>query len=317
MKRLAALLALFLAACSQGPETTFQGYIEGKFVDVAPDVGGRIVELAVRRGDHAAEGALLFRIDAAEAAAAVAEAEAELARTEAELTNLQQGQRPPEIAVIEAQIAEAKASLAQAQKEFDRQRELFAARVVSEARLDQAREAVSVAEARVAAAERQRDVAEMPARTQQIEAGERAVQAARAQLEQARTRLGKHVVAAPVAGLVEDVHYEQGEVASAGVPVISLLPPHRRLVVFFVPQAERAALTVGTDVTVGCDGCPAGLTARITFLGQEAEFTPPVIFSRETREKLVFRAEAELANVDATLPLGQPVDVSPALRGTE
>lgn len=318
MKQLAMLLAiLFLAGCNPRPQPAFQGYIEGKFVDVAPDVGGRIVELAVRRGGQAAEGTLLFRIDDAEAAAAVAEAEAELARAEAELANLRQGQRPPEIAVIEAQIAEAEASLEQAQKEFGRQRELFARRVASEARLDQAREAVSVAEARVASAERQRDVAEMPARTQQIEAAERAVEAAQAKLAQARTRLGKHTVSAPVAGLVEDVHYEQGEVASPGVPVVSLLPPHRRLVVFFVPQAERAALTVGSDVAVACDGCPAGLTARIAFLGQEAEFTPPVIFSRDTRAKLVFRAEAELMERGAFLPLGQPVDVSPALRGTE
>jgi HlyD family secretion protein len=316
MKRLAVFLPLILAACNDAPDAAFQGYIEGEFVDVAPELGGRIVELAVSRGDEVLEGALLFRIEDAEAVAAAAEAAAELARAKAELANLQQGQRPPEIAVIEAQIAEAAASLSQAQKEFDRQRELFARRVVSEARLDQAREAVSVAKARLAAAERQRDVAEMPARTPQIEAGERAVEAAEAKLVQVHTRLAKHIVAAPVAGLVEDVHYEKGEVASAGAPVLSLLPQDRRLVVFFVPQGERPALAVGAEVAVDCDGCPAGLTARISFLGEEAEFTPPVIFSRETRDKLVFRAEAEMAN-EAALPLGQPVDVSPALRGGE
>ena len=172
MRRLASLLALFLAACGgQGGEAVFHGYVEGEFVDVAPEVGGRIVELAVRRGDAVAEGALLFRIDDAEAKAAMAEAEAGLARAEAELANLLQGQRPPEIAVIEAQIAEAEASRDQARKEFERQQELFSKRVVSEARLDQAREAVSIADARVAAAERQRDVAEMPARRPEIDAG--------------------------------------------------------------------------------------------------------------------------------------------------
>ena len=283
-----------------------------------PKSAADIVELAVRRGNAVAEGALLFRIDDAEAKAAMAEAEAGLARAEAELANLLQGQRPPEIAVIEAQIAEAEASRDQARKEFERQQELFAKRVVSEARLDQAREAVSIADARVAAAERQRDVAEMPARRPEIDAAERAVEAARAQLEQMRTRLAKYVVAAPVAALVEDVHYEQGEVASAGAPVLSLLPQGGRIVVFFVPEAERPALTIGTNVSVTCDGCPAGLTAEITFLGREAEFTPPVIFSRDTREKLVFRAEADMTDAGAAaLPLGQPVDVAPALRGTE
>jgi HlyD family secretion protein len=189
--------------------------------------------------------------------------------------------------------------------------------VISEARLDHARETVSVAVARVAAAERQREVASLPARTGEIEAGERAVEAAGAQLEQAKTRLKKHIVNAPVAAIVEDTHFENGEVVSSGTPVISLLPPKRRIVVFFVPEAERPALSVGSEVSVSCDGCPAGLSARIAFLGQEAEFTPPVIFSRETREKLVFRAEADLADNSVALPLGQPVDVAPALRGTE
>jgi HlyD family secretion protein len=318
MRRLGVILLTLLAAGCAGNDDTFQGYIEGKFVDVAPEVGGRIVEFAVDRGDTVDLGGLLFRIDDTEAKAAVAEATADLARAKAELANLQQGQRPPEIAVIEAQIAEAEASRDQAEKEFARQGELFAKRVISEARLDQARETVSVAEARVAAAERQREVATLPARTGQIEAAERAVEAAQAQLEQAETRLAKHIANAPVAAVVEDTHYENGEVATAGSPVLSLLPPSRRIVVFFVPQAARPALTVGTNVSVSCDGCPAGLTARITFLGQEAEFTPPVIFSRETREKLVFRAEADLADHSAAaLPLGQPVDVAPALRGTE
>ncbi len=319
MRRLAPLLVVLLAGCGgQAGQAVLHGYVEGEFVDVAPEVGGRIVELAVRRGNAVEEGELLFRIDDAEAKAAVAEAEAGLARAEAELANLLQGQRPPEIAVIQAQIAEAEASREQARKEFERQQELFRKRVISEARLDQAREAVSVAAARVVAARRERDVAEMPARKPEIKAGERAVEAARAQLQQMRTRLSKYAVEAPVAAFVEDIHYEKGEVASAGSPVLSLLPQGGRIVVFFVPEAERPALTIGTNVSVSCDGCPAGLTAEITFLGREAEFTPPVIFSRDTREKLVFRAEADLIDAGAAaLPLGQPVDVAPALRGAK
>jgi HlyD family secretion protein len=318
MRRFATFVAVLLAGCSgQADQALFHGYVEGEFVDVAPEVGGRIVELAVRRGNAVEEGELLFRIDDAEAKAAMAEAQAGLARSEAELANLLQGQRPPEIAVIEAQIAETEASREQARKEFERQRLLFGKRVISEARLDQAREAVSIADARVEAARRQRDVAEMPARRPEIDAAERAVEAARAELEQMATRLAKYIVEAPVAGLVEDVHYEKGEIASPGTPVLSLLPPGGRIVIFFVPEAERPALTIGTNVSVTCDGCPAGLTGEITFLGREAEFTPPVIFSSDTREKLVFRAEADMQQTGADLPLGQPVDVAPALRGAE
>jgi HlyD family secretion protein len=218
--------------------------------------------------------------------------------------------------VIEAQIAEARAALDTARRDSERQRALFDRRVISEAQLDQAREAITVAEARLTAAERQKDVAEMPSRPPQIEAAERGVQAADAALAQARTRLAKYTVMAPAAGRIEDVYYEAGEVAAAGAPVLSLLPDGRRKVIFFVPERVRPALAAGDEVAVACDGCPPGIVAEVTFLGTQAEFTPPVIFSRETRDKLVFRAEAHLS-VGVALPLGQPVDVSLAPGGTE
>jgi HlyD family secretion protein len=313
---LAIALSVLLAGCWENPEgNAFQGYVEGEFVEVAPEIGGRIVELAVRRGDIVEAHAPLFRLDAAEAEAAVAEAEADLAREQAELANLKQGQRPPELAVIDARIAEAEAALAAARREFDRQLVLNERRVASEAQLDQAREAVTVAEARVAAAEREKEVATLPARAAEIEAGQRSVEAARAAREMAKTRLAKHAVAAPVAGRVEDVYFELGEVAAGGMPVVSLLPADGRKVIFFVPEAARPSLPLDALVRVACDGCPTGLTARVTFMATEAEFTPPVIFSRDTREKLVFRAEAGLSGEAGRLPLGQPVDVLPAGEG--
>ncbi len=219
--------------------------------------------------------------------------------------------------MIEAQIAEAEAALDKARRDFERQKALFDRKVVSEAQLDQAREAITIAEARVTSANRQRDVAAMPARTPEIDAGEGAVDASQAALEQAKTRLAKYVVHAPVAGRIEDTYYEAGEVASAGAPVLLLLPADKRKVIFFVPEAARPALAVGGSVSVSCDGCAAGLNAEVTFLGSEAEYTPPVIFSRENRGKLMFRAEARLSGAAASLPLGQPVDVTPSLRGTQ
>ena len=184
-------------------------------------------------------------------------------RAEAQLANLEEGQRPSEIAVIEAQIAEAQASLDAERRDFERQLQLFERGVIREARLDQAREEVRVAEARVAAAERERDVAEMPARTPEIEAAERAVEGGAS-----RARPGEDAACAPHRrcaarpARIEDVHYELGEVASAGAPVLSLLPPDRRKVIFFVPEPARPVVQVGATVSIGCDGCPDGLSAR-------------------------------------------------------
>jgi HlyD family secretion protein len=319
VRRLAAALSLVLLSACGGPssDAVFQGYVDGDFVDVAPEVGGRIVERPAERGGTVKAGDLLFRLDDTEAKGARSQAEAELMRAKAQLANLRQGQRPPEIAVIEAQIAEAQASLDKAKSDVERQQALFDRKVISAAQLDQAREAISVAEARVTATERQKDVAVMPARTPEIEAGERAVQAAQAALDQAKTRLTKYVVSAPIGGRIEDTHYETGEVAAAGVPVLSLLPDDARKVIFFVPEPVRTSVAIGSTVSVTCDSCAPNLKALVTFLGREAEFTPPVIFSRESRGKLMFRAEAKLSGEAARLPLGQPVDVALTLRGAQ
>jgi len=312
MRAAGLLFCATLAACAAEQGTPrFQGYLEGEYVQVAPEVSGRIVTIAVAEGDTVLPGAALFRLDDAEAAAAVAQARAEVARQEAELANLTRGQRPPEIAVIEAQIAEAEASLQKARKDLQRQEQLFQRQVVAEAALDSAREAVSVAEARVKAQRMQREVAEMPARAAEIAAAEGAVEAARSALKEAETRRAKHDVRAPAEASVDDVHYEPGEVAQPGTAVLSLLPPDGRKVVFFVPEPQRGAVAVGAGVAVSCNGCPADLQATVTRVASEAEYTPPVIFSRETRGKLVFRAEARLAGGIGPVPLGQPVDVTP------
>jgi HlyD family secretion protein len=303
--------------CSGSDDASFQGYIDADFVNVAPEVGGRIVERPIERGSLVKVGDLLFRLDDTEAKAAVAQSQAEVMRAEAQLANLQQGQRPPEIAVFDAQIVEARASLEKAQRDYDRQLKLFKTRVIAQAQLDESREAIRVAEARLTATEKQKEVAAMPARTPEIEAGERAVESAHASLDQAKTRLTKYVVSSPVGGRVDDTHYEMGEVASAGSPVLSLVPDNALKVIFFVPEPARAALTLGGTVSLACDNCPAGLSAKITFVGTQAEFTPPVIFSRENSGKLMFRAEAKLSGAAARLPLGQPVTVTPALRGAQ
>ncbi len=314
MKSLLLLFPLMLAACNDAADLpVFQGYVEGEFIEVAPEATGRIVELSVARGGPVQQGAMLFRIDDTEAAEDVARAEAELARAEAQLANLQAGQRPAELAVIEAQISEAEASLQTARRDFARQKTLFERRVVSEARLDQAREAMAVAEARLLAAERRREVAALPARTPELQGAERSVASARASVNQVRARLAKYVAWSPAEGRVENVYYRAGEIALAGSPVLSLLPSGRRKLVFFIPEPARPTLSVGAEVHLHCDGCPGGLTAEVTFVGDEAEFTPPVIFSRDTREKLVYRAEAKLAGAAAALPIGHPVDVFPSV----
>ncbi|WP_374579159.1 HlyD family efflux transporter periplasmic adaptor subunit, partial [Phenylobacterium sp.] len=111
---------------------------------------------------------------------------------------------------------------------------------------------------------------------------------------------------------VEDVFFQAGEWAPANQPIVSLLPDDRIKLRFFVPQAEIAAYRPGASVRFACDGCPSGLSARISYISPRPEFTPPVIYSRETRDRMVFLVEAVPS---ARLNPGQPVDVQPLERG--
>ena len=187
---------------------------------------------------------------------------------------------------------QAQAKLAYATKELGRQRKLVRAHAGTKSALDLA----------------QNNYDETTAQIEQIKAQARQAQAA---LDSAAYQLSQRQITARVGGRIEDIYFRQGEYVPASTPVISLLPPQNVFVRFFVPEKAFAGLKMGQRVHIGCDGCAKSLTATISFIAQQEEFTPPVIFSIANREKLVFKLEAR---AKGGLPLnpGQPVDVTPA-----
>lgn len=301
---------LVLTGCSGNGADRAQGYVEGEFVRVAPEAAGRLIRLDVERGQPITAGAPLFALDDRDEQAALAKAEAQKAQAEAQLADLKTGKRVEEIRVLDAQLAEAEAALVAAKKAYERFLTLSDKAVASAAALDQAKADLDAAQARVDAARQNRSVAELPARPEAIRAAEQNVAAISAAVEDARTRLERRQRVSPVDGSVDNTFYRVGETVPAGQPVVSLLPADGRKVVFFVAEAKRAALKPGQQVAVACDGCADGLTATITRIASEAEFAPPVIYSTESRSKLVFRVEARPEGAARSIEPGQPVDVT-------
>lgn len=311
MKRMAWLLvALTIAGCDKPPdEGSFQGYVDADYLRIAAPEAGWLTAVPVANGAQVAAGAPLFSLDEALQSATVAQARASLEKAESDLADLLKGARPEEIASIEAQLAEAEASLELARQQLARQETLARTRVASEQTLDQARAAAEQAEARRNRIRADLATARLPARADRIASARAAVEAARAALEQAEWHLAQRRVTSPAAGVVDDVVRRSGEWVPGSGTVISLLPRDATKVVFYVPEARRNAARLGETVAVECSGCPPGLTARISRVAQEAEYTPPVIYSRETRAKLVWRIEAVLADAPGAPSPGQPVSV--------
>jgi HlyD family secretion protein len=300
-------LASAMGLGGDGGALEVQGYVEGEYVYVGSPVAGRLKTLDVARGTRVEAGAALFRLDSSNEQPARDDAAARLARAEASLANLRKGMRPSEIDSIEAQLAQAKAMLQLSETKLERRRPLGDA--VSREDVEEARAEYQRDQARVAELQAELETAQLGARADEIQAAEAEVTAAQAQLAQAEWRLDELSQAAPQAGLVVDTLYRTGEWVAAGAPVVSMLPPENVKVRFFVPEPRLGAIEVGDEVQVGCDACPPDLTAVISYISPDAEYTPPVIYSREMRAKLVYLVEARPRRPEALRP-GQPVDVA-------
>lgn len=312
MKWLASVVAAvsLLGGCSDGGDGPMQGYVEGVYVYIAADAAGRLVERPVIQGETIEANDLLARLDSADEEEAVAGAAARLAQARAELADLQSGKRPEEVGVIAAELARARATYNQAQEEYLRQLVLLEKAVVAQAAVDSAKASRDVALANVEAIERQLLVAKLPARPSEIEAAELNVAALEASLAQSETALERRSLRAPAAGFVEETFFEPGERVSAGAAIVSLLPDVNKKIRFFLPEARLATVRLGDRIAIDCDDCEPGLTAEIDFIASEAEYTPPVIYSKDSREKLVFRVEARPIADAISLKVGQPLDIT-------
>jgi HlyD family secretion protein len=305
----ALLICVVLAGCSAA-EPPLQGYVEGEYVRVAAPIAGTLVKLEVQRGALVESGTPLFTLEAENEAAGRREAENRVRTAEAQLANLQKGRRPPEVDTARAQLAQAQAALKMSGADYERTVDLVKKNFLSQQKLDEARAALDRDRARVAELSSQLTVVQMPARSDEIRAAESEVGAARQSLAQADWRLKQKQAASSVSGTVTDTLFVQGEWVGAGAPVVAILPPGNIKARFFVSETKLGAVKVGQGVELRCDGCAAAIPARITFIAPQAEFTPPVIYSKDSRAKLVFLVEARPDAADATkLHPGQPLDV--------
>lgn len=286
------------------------GYVEAAPLHLAAPVAGALRALSVSRGERVEAGAALFALDPGPIAAQRRQAEAALAAAEARAADARAGQRPAELAVIAARRTAAEAGRDEAEGALERVRHLVARDSLPTARLDEAEAAFAVAAAGVEQAAREYEAAGLGARDQLVLAAEAEIARARAALEEVELRLAELAPLAPVAGLVDDTWFAEGEWVGAGQPVLSILPEDAVTIRFFVPGTALALYAPGTSVTFDCDACPGPQRARIAFVAPRPEFTPPVIYSRGSREKLVWMVEA-VPEAPESLRPGQPVDIHP------
>ena len=302
------LAASLFASCAQ-PAPFATGYVEGEFTLVAPVAVAQIADVAVARGDRVQAGEVLVRMEQRDAEIALAEAEAAYAQAENHLADLREGKRPEEIGVIEANLASARAQAAEAERAHDRTISLAERGVATVTQRDDAITSAQVAAARVAQVEAELAVARLPARPQAIAQAEAALRGAEAARARARWNLDQRSLMLSEPATVFDIIRTKGEIAGPSAPILSVLGDDAVKLRLYVGETSFSRIAIGDRLRVACDGCPPELWARITYISDEPEFTPPVIYSLENRQKLVYLIEARPEEPGALKP-GQIVDVA-------
>ncbi|HWA19194.1 MAG TPA: HlyD family efflux transporter periplasmic adaptor subunit [Devosia sp.] len=304
------IVTVVLPGFGQPAAPVWNGYAEADYVYVSAASPGTIASIAVKEGDAVAKGQVLFTLNAVQQQALADAAKARVDAAQANLDNLLTGSRSEEVDVIRASLEKAKADLALAQQSFTRAQQLFERGVATQAQLDQAKATLAAAEAQVTQLEAQLKVAELPARDAQQIAAEANLAAAKADAARADADLVDRTVTAPMGGRVERLYFDAGEMAAAGVPVLSLSGAGSLKIKFYLNEADRPDFALGEMLAVDCDGCADGLTATVSYFASDPQFTPPIIYSRDERNRLVFLAEATMNQQNGILP-GQPVNLRP------
>jgi HlyD family secretion protein len=307
----AAMLSVLMMACQRPPSDRVQGYVEGEFVYVASPFAGALESLAVRRGAQVRTGEALFALERVSEKAARDEAERRLGQAFANLEDARKGKRPTEIESLKAQLKQAQAALRLSTREVVRQEGLTTVPGAAvELEVDRARAARDQDRQRVAQLQADLDTALLGSRTDQVVAAEAEVRAREAALAKAEWELGQKRQQAPKSGLVFDTLYREGEWVPAGRPVVVLLPPENIKVRAFVSEKRLGTIHPGDEAQIALDGVPRRFSGKVSYISPRAEYTPPVIYSQESRDKLVFMVEVVFdPPTAAELNPGQPVDV--------
>jgi HlyD family secretion protein len=300
---------LLLSSCTHH-HTHALGYVEGRYVYLSSPVSGTLISLGVQKGQSIAKNQLAFQLDPQPELSQLQNAEAQLESAEQDLKDLELGQRTTVLDRLSAQIKQAEANVAYSKKMLDRNVELRKTHYVSQAALDQARsqfqsdsEALHTAEANLAEGK-------LGAREHAILSMRAKVKSLRAQVSQYQWMVSQKTIRIPSDGFVQDTLFRQNEFVPAGKPVVEFLPPANRLLIFFVPERNLSEVKMGQTIHFTCDACQKNMTASIDYISSHAEYTPPVIYSKDSREKLVYWVEAKIdpAVVNKMNP-GQPIEV--------
>ncbi|MDP3562765.1 MAG: HlyD family efflux transporter periplasmic adaptor subunit [Legionellaceae bacterium] len=303
-------ITTILTSCDK-PRHKYQGYIEGENIYLESQFPGKLMKMFVSRGSKVKKGDLLFVLDPKPQRFLLDEAGALYVQGHAILADLKKPKRQPELDTIKAQIAQANAQLALAELRVKRNTTLYSKHVLDKDSLDATVEHLNEIKAVKSQFESHLALAELGARQDQITAQEAQMTMLGAKMKAAQWQAQEKRITAPTDGVIYDIYYRKGEYVVGTKPMAALLAPQNIYIEFFVPLDGMKNLKIGQKIGFSYENDTKLNPAVITYVSPEAEYMPPLVYSRENSDKIVFRVKAKTKPTERLLP-GQPVVITVA-----
>jgi HlyD family secretion protein len=288
------------------PDAPIVGIVRATEIRVAPEVGGQVAAIKVRKGDRVKAGDPVAELSALELTASVAQARAALAAAVADRNNVYAGVRAEQIATYAAEIAKAKSRLAYAEQQLTRVSTLARGDNAPQQSLDQAENDVASARADVAEAEANYAAAQAGPTREQRAIADAQVEAASSAVRVLERRLEKTVLRAPSDGVITVIVAELGEAVRVGQPVLAIEEPRKRWLSFNVREDELRGLTVGSQVGVARPGASGLMTAAVT------ELLPIGAFATWQAERAIGDHDRNALRLRLD-PQGDPAELEPGM----
>ncbi|MCF8709495.1 secretion protein HlyD [Rhizorhapis sp. SPR117] len=288
---------------------TLYGNVDIRSVDLGFRVNGRIAEMPVEEGANVKAGQTLAILDTQPLTDKLAAAQAQVALAQADLTKRRNGNRPQDIAQAKAQLAQQHANLVKADAEYERRKALVATGAISRAQFDQTVAAWRAAQAQVTAASEALSLQQAGARKEDVEAAAAQLQNARALQDSAMTDLKDATLRAPSDGVILTRAREPGAIVQAGEMVFTLTINRPMRVRAYVAEPDLGRIAPGMKVLLTTDGNNKTYHGQIGYISPAAEFTPKSVETESLRTDLVYRLRIIVSDPDGGLRQGQPVTV--------
>lgn len=303
------LLLITLTACDRDHENTFQGYVEANNIFLTAPFSGTLISLPFKRGADVHHGDVVFQLDSNPQALELEAEKLLLKESNFDLKDQESPKRSPEVKAGKALVEQVDARLRLAKLRQERYKLLYQKKAGNLDQADEAREHLIELEALKAQRESELDLLKLGARKNKIAEKKTRVKFLLEKIRIAKWELEQKTGYATGDGNIFDIYYREGEWVAAGTPVLSLLLPKHIFIEFFVPVSMLSKLQLNQIVYFTCSGCDASHEARIDYIAREAEYVPPLVYSRDNYNKLVFRIRAKPIQPSLFKP-GQPVTIT-------